>query len=101
MSNVKVKPGAVLGDWIVKVDGKELECRSVAVHMVAGEVPQIQIVGDALPLDLTLEGDVTFLDPVAILAQVWNFHQAWGDNSEADMLALWEDLGRILRGGGE
>lgn len=101
MSALEIKRGDRLGDWRVTVDGQEIECRSVGVHMVAGEVPEVTIVGDAFPLDMSIEGDLTFLDPVAILAQTWEFYRAWGETEDADPLALWEDLGRILRGGGE
>lgn len=102
MSALEIKPGNFAGDWTVKLDGREIECRSVGVYMLAGEVPEVTIVGDALPTDLTIvDAEVTFLDPVAILARTWEFYRQWGETEEPDGLALWEDLGRILRGGGE
>lgn len=85
----------------VKVDGQDIDVRSFCLTATAGEVPEVVIVREAFTTDVTLEAEITMLDPVTILAEVWEFYRAWGETEDADPLALWEDLGRILRGGGE
>lgn len=87
------------GRGSVKVDGEELEVRSFNVCMVAGEVAEVTIVKDAFSLDIDMEVEVTILDPVTVLAEVWEFYRTWGETTDPDSVGLWEDLGNILRGG--
>lgn len=101
MSAVEIHLGGFGAERITVDDHDLTDVRSFALQFIAGELPVLTILRDAFPVDLTGDANVTVLDPVSVLAEVWEFHRAWGEIEDADLLALWEDLGRILRGGAE
>lgn len=98
MTDVNIALNAA-GEGRVQIGGQDVQIRSAVLRLEAGHVPQLVIERDAFDVNLQIEGAFV-VDPAARLAAIKRFHDEWGetDGEDLDPLALWEDLGRLLRG---